>query len=118
MVYATVAVDSFCHYNSKVDYEWDETKRRTNLRKHGLDFLEADLVFESPTKITIEVSRPTDKETRCADFAKVEGSLLKLVYTLRGRGTTVRCISLRVASRKERRLYDEAKNRPSPKSRA
>ena len=97
-----------------MDYEWDETKRRTNLRKHGLDFLEADLVFESPTKITIDVSRPTDKETRCADFAQVEGLLLKLVYTLRS--TTVRCISLRVASRKERRLYDEAKNRSSPKS--
>ena len=29
-------------------YEWDEAKREANLRKHGLDFDDADLVFENP----------------------------------------------------------------------
>ncbi|MDR1063091.1 MAG: BrnT family toxin [Azoarcus sp.] len=28
-------------------YEWDESKRATNLRKHGLDFIDAVLVLES-----------------------------------------------------------------------
>jgi uncharacterized DUF497 family protein len=26
-------------------FEWDERKRLSNLAKHGLDFLDADLVF-------------------------------------------------------------------------
>lgn len=92
-----------------MNYEWDERKRQINIRKHGLDFLDADLIFESPTKITVDVSRPSDREGRYADFAEAKGCVLKLLYTLRGH--TVRCISLRVASRKERSLYHEAKAR-------
>jgi uncharacterized protein len=26
-------------------FEWDERKRLSNLAKHGLDFLDADLIF-------------------------------------------------------------------------
>lgn len=92
-----------------MNYEWDEAKRRANIRKHGLDFLEADSVYESPIKVTVDVSCPRDKEVRFADFAEVEGCVLKLVYTLRG--DAVRCISLRVASQKESCLYDETKDR-------
>jgi uncharacterized DUF497 family protein len=94
-----------------MEYTWDETKRVENLRKHSLDFLDADLVYESAQKLTVPTTRATDREPRWADFAEVHGVVLKLVYTpLRG---TVRCISLRVASRKERRLYYEARqNRP------
>jgi hypothetical protein len=36
-----------------VDYEWDEKKRLINLGKHGMDFMDADLVFEAPVKITV-----------------------------------------------------------------
>ena len=28
---------------------WDEAKRRTNLRKHGFDFVDAELVFDGVT---------------------------------------------------------------------
>ena len=90
-------------------YEWDEAKRQINIDKHGIDFLDADLIFESSTKITVEVSRPSDRERRYADFAEVKGYMLTLVYTVRRKA--VRCISLRVASRKERSLYYEAKAR-------
>lgn len=90
-----------------MSYEWDETKRLSNLAKHGIDFLDSDLVFEAIPKVTVGLSY--HKETRYADFAEVNGCVLKLVYTMRGKA--VRCISLRVASKKERRLYHETKNR-------
>lgn len=88
-------------------YIWDEGKREANLIKHGFDFADAHLVYENPAKITLE--SPRRGETRNMDIAFVEiaGSVLALVYT--GRGNDIRVISLRRASRGERRRYAAAK---------
>jgi hypothetical protein len=85
-------------------YEWDEAKREANLRKHGLDFDDADLVYENPNKITFAILGRG--ELRWLDIAMVElnGIVLALVYTLRE--YNIRIISFRRASRKERRSYD------------
>jgi uncharacterized DUF497 family protein len=85
-------------------YEWDELKREANLRKHGLDFDDADSVFENPNKITFTISGRG--EERWLDMALVEldGIVLALVYAVRG--YNIRIISFRKASRKERRIYD------------
>lgn len=71
-----------------MDYEWDEEKRQSNVRKHGLDFMDADLVDQLPVKITVAATRADDD--RCADLAEVNGRVLMLVYSLRRQ--TVRCI--------------------------
>lgn len=94
-----------CIYNAIVQYEWDEAKRKKNLAKHGLDFLDADLVHESPTRITVPAPSK-DGELRWADLAVVRTHVLVLIYVWRGKA--IRCISLRRASRKERRYYHEA----------
>ena len=60
-----------------------------------------------PANATVDAARAGDD--RYADLAEVNGRVLMLVYSLRQQ--TVRCISLRVASRRERKLYDEAKDR-------
>jgi len=64
-------------------YEWDEAKREANLRKHGLDFVDADSVYENPNKITFAVLGRG--EARWLDMALVElnGIVLALVYTVR-----------------------------------
>jgi uncharacterized DUF497 family protein len=36
---------------------WDETKRLSNLKKHGLDFRDAHLVYDDPNKCTYDASR-------------------------------------------------------------
>ena len=36
-------------YSMCMQCTWDEAKRRTNLRKHGLDFVDAPTVFTGPT---------------------------------------------------------------------
>lgn len=86
-------------------YEWDESKRRANLEKHNLDFADAYLVYENPLKITLEAVSDTEERSMDIALVQVHDRVLVLVYTLRGKN--VRCISYRVASRKERQLYEE-----------
>ena len=83
--------------------DWDEAKRISNLKDHEFDFENACLVFECPKKFTTSSDR--SGETRWMDIAEVAGKVLALVYTIRGE--TVRIISYRAASRKERTFYYE-----------
>lgn len=85
---------------------WDEVKRQANLDKHGLDLVDAWMVYASPYKITLESSR--NSEERKLDLALVEvmDVVLALVYV--ERDDEVRAISLRRASRQERRIYEDA----------
>ena len=86
---------------------FDEQKRQSNLEKHGLDLADAGLVYDAPNKITL-VS-PRHGEARKQDIALVEviGVVLALVYV--ERGEEVRAISLRRASRLERKIYEAEK---------
>ena len=87
-----------------MQYEWDEAKRVSNLRKHGYDFADADLVFENPDKLTLPNPRRGESRLRDIALVKLQGKILTLVYVVRG--YNIRVISFRRASRKERRDYD------------
>jgi uncharacterized protein len=86
---------------------WDESKRKTNLEKHGLDFADAWLVHENPGRVTLS-SKLVDDEVRYLEVAYAEAAdlVLALVYTVRGEET--RPIAFRRASRRERRRYEKA----------
>lgn len=86
---------------------YDEAKREANLAKHGIDLSDAWLVYDAPGKVTLE--SPRGAEPRLMDIAMVDGVdvVLALVYV--ERDGEVRAISLRRASRQERRLYESAK---------
>ncbi|KHD08737.1 hypothetical protein PN36_20390 [Candidatus Thiomargarita nelsonii] len=86
-----------------MEYEWDENKRQSNLEKHGLDFVIAYKMYESLDKLTIPSNYAT--EQRWIDIAPVGEELLILTLVYTHREEKVRVISLRKASRKERRLY-------------
>ena len=83
--------------------EWDESKRQINLNKHGLDFVVADYVLESPFRLDIDTIR--NNENRIHSFAYVFDYLavLSVVHTKNG----TRIISFRRASREEREGYHE-----------
>ena len=85
-------------------FSFDPAKDAANLVKHGLSLADASLVFEAPDKLTLSSSRT--EEARLMDLALVEVAsvVLVLVYVLRGPGE-VRPISLRRASKQERKLY-------------
>jgi len=82
---------------------FDEAKRKTNLAKHGLDLADAGLVYDAPNKITL--CSPRQGERRLMDVAMVEivGIVLVLVYVERDQD--IRAISLRRASKLERKHY-------------
>lgn len=86
-----------------MNYEWDEGKRAANIKRHGIDFVNAPLVYEYPGKLTVDGHR--GGEVRKMDIATVRDITLTLIYT--ERSECVRIISFRRASRKERRHYDE-----------
>jgi uncharacterized DUF497 family protein len=86
-------------------YVWDESKRKSNLKKHGLDFRDADLVYENPDKCTYDASRREEYRLMDVALALVKGRLLTLVYT--EQDDAVRVISFRHASRTERKQYEE-----------
>ena len=87
-----------------MQFTFDPLKDAANLLKHGLSLSDAPLVFNAVNKLTIESARAD--EARLMDVAMVEvaGVVLVLVYVLR-EPKQVRVISLRRASKQERRLY-------------
>ena len=88
-----------------MDFEWDETKNQTNIRKHGVSFETARRIFEGPVLSWLDVRRVYG-EDRYISVGSIEaGALLVVAYTVRNR--RVRLISARPASRKERQAYDE-----------
>jgi uncharacterized protein len=86
-------------------YVWDEAKRKSNLKKHGLDFSDAYLVYENPDKCTYDASRADEYRLMDVALAVIKGRVLALVYT--EQDDEVRVISFRNASRTERKQYEE-----------
>lgn len=86
-------------------FVWDETKRKSNLEKYGLDFKDANLVYDNPEKCTYESSRASEKRWMDIAMAVIHGRLLTLIYTRCNED--VRVISFRLASREERKQYEQ-----------
>lgn len=86
-------------------YVWDEAKRKSNLKKHWLDFKDAYLVYENPNKCTYDASREDEYRLMDVALAVVKGQVLTLVYI--EDDEDVRVISFRNASREERKRYEE-----------
>lgn len=89
-----------------MEYEWDDQKRKSNLEKHGVDFIDAVLVFEDENALTIEIDESVHQEKRWVIVGRdPEDRILTMIYT--HRKTAIRIISARMASRSERRQYQE-----------
>jgi uncharacterized DUF497 family protein len=70
---------SFCSYTSVV-VTWDERKREANLRRHGLDFLGCDAVFDAPV-VTAEDSRRAYGEQRINLLGWLRDRVVHMTYT-------------------------------------
>jgi hypothetical protein len=82
-------------------YTWDEAKRQSNLRKHGLDFADAPAVIDGPGYTTEDVSLDYG-EQRYVMIGFLNGREVVVVY--KEDGNEVRIISFREATGHERRL--------------
>lgn len=91
-----------------MEYEWDPDKAQSNREKHGIRFADAVTVLEDPFAITIPDNH-ADEERFVTIGEDAFGQLLVVIYTYRGE-TTIRIISARNATRRERRIYREGAN--------
>jgi uncharacterized DUF497 family protein len=90
-------------------FEWDEAKAESNRRKHGVSFDLASEVFDDPYAVA-EQDRIEGGEPRWQTIGMVEGVVVLLVgHTVKEEESdeTVRIITARKATRKERERYDE-----------
>jgi len=87
-----------------LDFDWDPRKAEENLRKHGVPFEDAALVFTDPRLLTWCYRR--GGEERWSAIGLAAENILFVVYTLRGPGDSmIRIISARDATNRERRAY-------------
>lgn len=84
---------------------WDDSKRRSNLAKHGVDLAIAER-FDFVTAIIVEDESDAYGEQREVAIGWIDDALYVYVYTMRGEED--HAISLRKAEPKERRWYAEA----------
>lgn len=85
-----------------MDFEYDETKSRANLRKHGIDVAAAQALWADPRRV--EIPARTEDEARRIVIGDLDGKLWSAVVTERGGRT--RIISVRRSRDEEKRLYE------------
>ena len=86
-------------------FAWDEDKSKENERRHGVSFEESKTIFNDPLSITIYDPDHSIDEDRFIELGLSKtGRFLIVCYT--ERGTTIRIISSRAATRRERRAYE------------
>lgn len=88
-----------------MNYEWDEKKRKSNIEKHGIDFVAAITIFKDSERIETEDVRNDYGESRLQVIGEARPGVLFVVYTLREHGSSRRIISARKANNKEKIIY-------------
>ena len=86
-----------------MSFEFDPTKARSNLRKHGVSFAHAEQTLRDPMALTMEDPDAQGEQRSVTLGMDALGRLLVVVHTQRGERT--RLISARKASRGEADTY-------------
>ena len=87
-------------------FEWDAEKARQNVDKHGISFEEAVTAFGDPLSVTISDPDHSDSEDRRLLMGMSRRSRF-VVVAFTERGDRLRIITARLASRREKRKYEE-----------
>jgi uncharacterized DUF497 family protein len=88
-----------------MEFTWSGAKRESNLRQHGLDFVDAPRVFEGVT-FTFEDDRFSYGEQRFVTLGLLAGITVSIVPTETDH--EIRLISFRKATHRETALYFDA----------
>lgn len=87
-------------------FEWDEGKARSNLRKHGVAFGDAVLVWSDPLHL-VRFDRVEHHEERWHAIGSADGIVLLVVVHTYPDDDHIRIIGARRATRNERRAYED-----------
>ena len=83
-------------------FSWDEQKRRTNIVRHGIDFVDAAAVFETETHTKLD-NRFDYGEVRFLTIGMVNGRILAVSHS--EEEGLIRIISVRKAEKHEQETY-------------
>jgi uncharacterized DUF497 family protein len=93
-------------YAMALVFQWDNAKAIANASKHGITFEEACSAFGDPLSITIEDVEHSNTEKRYILMGETfERKLVVVSHAERSSG--IRIISARLATRRERRAYED-----------
>ncbi len=82
-------------------FEYDPQKSRANLEKHGIDFEEAQKIWEGKF---IEIFAKRKDETRFLVIGNIEGKCWSAIVTRRSEA--IRIISVRRSRNEEKKIYE------------
>lgn len=88
-----------------MEFNWSDAKRTTNIKSHGLDFVDAQSVFEGVT-YTFEDDRFSYGEQRFVTLGLLAGIPVSVVHT--ESEYEIRIISFRKATKRESQIYFNA----------
>lgn len=92
-------------HNIIMDVIWDPKKADTNFRKHKIRFSDAEAVLFDPFALSIEDQDIKQERRFVSVGSDTLGRILVVVYTYRRE--TIRIISARRATSKERKYYEK-----------
>ena len=87
-----------------MEFEFDDNKSRSNKTKHGIDFKQAQTLWDDPDLIEIPVR--TSDESRFLVIGRIAGKFWSGVVTYRG--NKIRIISVRRARKEEVNIYESS----------
>jgi hypothetical protein len=90
----------------KLTFEWDEVKSKVNLQKHKVSFEEGKTIFNDTFLFTFPDNVHSSNEDRFINIGLSANGLI-LVLTHTERQDTIRIISCRKATARERKFYEE-----------
>ena len=106
-VYTILVTDPLKIYSEFQVFQWDEGNETKNWKSHGVNQAEAEEIFDNMPIIVAEDSSHSISEIRYVAYGKTDNNRhLTAVFTIRGK--SIRIISARDQSRKERMFYDQA----------
>jgi uncharacterized DUF497 family protein len=86
-----------------MEFEFDPRKSTANKRKHGIDFVEAQVLWEDPDRL--QVPARTQGEPRLMLIGRIGDKHWSAIFTLRD--DRIRMISVRRSRTKEGERYEE-----------
>jgi uncharacterized DUF497 family protein len=89
-----------------MEFEWDQSKAASNLKKHGVSFEEAKTVFDNSLAVIFDdEAHSIDEQREIIIGHSRQNRLLLIAFT--ERSGNVRIISARLATRQEREDYEQ-----------
>lgn len=85
-----------------MEFEYDEVKSKRNKEKHGIDFVEAQLLWDDPERM--EIPAKTEDEPRCVVIGKMGEKHWSAIVTYRE--NKIRIISARRSRKEEIKIYE------------